>query len=128
MSFIHVSEMPRPVYPVKCPVLVCLRRKCYSYLLRKQIHHNPFMCNCAVPCGKLYTVVHSLVSCPVPVCLRSRTPYMLSIMWYSLYDMSASCLLKKQNFLYMLSTMWYSLYNRFLFVSETELPIFMLRS
>ncbi len=49
---------------------------------------------CFSPCG-----IPSMI-CPVPVCLRSRTPYMLSTMWYSLYDMSASRLLKKQNSLY----------------------------
>ncbi len=90
--------------------------------------------------------------CPDFVCLRSRIPYMLSTMGYSLYDMSGSCRLEKQNSLYaqhhVVFTPWYmpgsclfekqnALYAqhhvvftlrkvRFLSVSEAELPIFML--
>jgi hypothetical protein len=73
----------------------------------------------------LITMWYSLYDMSGSCLLMNRTLYMLSTMWYSLYDMSGSCLLEKQKSLYAQHHVVLTLlYVRFLSVREAELPIY----
>jgi hypothetical protein len=144
MSFIHVSKMSRSVYPLKCPVLVCWRRKCGIYAPDHVVYSlyycicpvpvflgskycTPYCsaCICSVPCGSIWHTLNDMSGSWFLSVWEAELPiFMLSTMWYSLHDMYGSCLFEKQNSLYaqhhVVLTLWYAWFSS---VWEIELPM-----